>query len=66
MQLQDYLNEVGETYSAFAERIGVANASVIAKYIAGKRYPRPRYLQAIVRETQGRVQPNDFLPAAAE
>lgn len=60
MQLRDYLAEARITYEAFAQRIGVANASVVGKYIAGRRVPRPKIMAAIVRETGGAVQPNDF------
>lgn len=61
MQLKDYLEEVGVTYEAFANRIGASNAGVVAKYVAGKRVPRPKFMAAIMRETAGKVQPNDFL-----
>jgi hypothetical protein len=61
MKLSDYLSEAGETYAAFAERVGAANASVVHKWIAGLRVPRRKAMAAIVRETDGKVQPNDFL-----
>lgn len=67
MQLGSYLEETGVTYSDFASRIGVANASVVARYVNG-RVPRDKdVMAAIVRETDGRVQPADFFaPAQAE
>lgn len=60
MLLKTYLADANITYDAFARRIGVANAGVVAKYAAGKRTPRPKFMAAIVRETDGKVQPNDF------
>lgn len=60
MHLKDYLADAKTTYAVFADRIGAANAGVIAKYVSGKRYPRPKFMAAIVRETKGKVQPADF------
>lgn len=60
MQLKDYLAEASLTYEEFAKRIGAANASVVAKYVTGRRTPRARFMFAISRETDGKVQPNDF------
>lgn len=60
MLLKTYLADANITYDAFARRIGVANAGVISKYASGKRVPRPWVMAAIVRETGGKVQPNDF------
>lgn len=62
MQLKAYLVDAQVTYDEFARRIGAANAGVIAKYASGKRVPRPRFMAAIVRETGGKVSPNDFFP----
>lgn len=59
MQLSQYLQEQGLTLRQFADQIGVANAGVISKYLAG-RVPRPSIMQAIVRETSGKVLPGDF------
>lgn len=64
MTLKDYLAEAKITYDDFARRIGAANASVIAKYAGGKRVPRPKFMTAIVRETGGKVQPQDFFDLA--
>nr|WP_317892396.1 helix-turn-helix transcriptional regulator [uncultured Sphingomonas sp.] len=66
MKLGTYLAERQITYHDFAQRIGAANAGVISKYVTGKRHPRPKFLVAIVRETDGEVRPNDFIPAAGE
>ncbi|WP_330703565.1 helix-turn-helix transcriptional regulator [Novosphingobium resinovorum] len=60
MQLKAYLVAADVTYDDFAKRIGASNAGVIAKYAAGKRVPHPKFMAAIVRETGGKVQPNDF------
>lgn len=62
MKLREWLAESKIPYADFATKIGVANASVVAKYVAG-RVPRDHgVMAAIVRETEGRVQPNDFFP----
>lgn len=65
MKLDAYLAKTSVSYEKFAQRIGAANASVVHKYATGKRVPRPRFMAAIVRETAGAVQPNDFLEIAA-
>jgi hypothetical protein len=64
MTLKDWLAETGTAYSAFAPRIGVANASVVGRYAAG-RVPRSKAVRnAIVRETDGKVQLPDLYAAA--
>lgn len=66
MKLKDWLAETRTPYSAFAPRIGVANASVVARYANG-RVPRSATVRkAIVRETDGKVQLPDLYAAAAE
>jgi hypothetical protein len=60
MKLKDYLVEAEITYDEFAKQIGAANAGVIAKYVARKRVPRPHFMAAIAKVTEGKVQPNDF------
>ncbi len=62
MQLKDYLVEADLTYDEFAKQIGAANAGVVAKYVAGRRVPRPQFMTAIAKATDGKVQPNDFFP----
>jgi len=55
MQLREWLAETNTPLAAFASRIGVANASVVARYANG-RVPRQAVIrEAIVRETKGRV-----------
>ena len=66
MTLKQWLAETSTPYHAFAPRIGVANASVVQKYVSG-RVPRAKEVRAaIVRETDGRVQLSDLYAAAAE
>lgn len=66
MKLKDWLVNTGTSYGAFAPRIGVANASVVARYAKG-RVPRSAAVRkAIVRETDGKVQLPDLYAAAAE
>lgn len=64
MQLSSYLEAQKITYADFAAQIGAANAGVVHKYASGKRYPRKKFLQAIIRETDGAVTANDFLAEA--
>ncbi|WP_159981893.1 MULTISPECIES: helix-turn-helix transcriptional regulator [unclassified Novosphingobium] len=61
MTLRDYLAEAQLSYGAFAKKIGVKNGRTVHRYVEGQRYPRPNLLVAIARETDGKVQPNDFL-----
>ncbi|MCG7346599.1 hypothetical protein [Sphingomonas sp. ACRSK] len=64
MKLATYLAENKITYAAFAERIGVANASVVQRYAVG-RVPRDKkVMAAIIRETGGSVTANDFYAKA--
>lgn len=65
MQLQTYLEEEGITYTAFAKRIGTKHARTVERYAKGQRYPRPRMMAAIRRETAEKVTADDF-PLAAE
>ncbi len=62
MQLRDYLAHNDLTLSAFAAKIGAANAGTVAKYCDGSRIPRRSFMQAIVLATDGQVQPSDFFP----
>lgn len=65
MQLETYLETEGVNLRDFAVRIGVANAGVVSKYVNKRQIPRAPIMAAIVRETNGAVQPNDFYPSAA-
>ncbi len=60
MQLSQYLRENELTLREFAKQTGAANASVVAKWVTGGRVPRSKFMEAIVRATGGKVQPNDF------
>lgn len=62
--LKDYLDRNKIGYAEFARRIAASNAGVVYKYATGQRQPRPRFMKAIVRETDGAVTANDFLVAA--
>lgn len=66
MQLGSYLKREGISLADFARRIGVANASVVQRYVIGARIPRRVPMSAILRETRGEVQANDFVGAPAE
>ncbi len=66
MLLRTYLTETGTSYAKFARLIGVSNASVVMRYVNGRVPRRRNVMDAIVRETAGAVQPNDFYPASAE
>ncbi|WP_294390377.1 hypothetical protein [uncultured Sphingomonas sp.] len=65
MDLKTYLAAERIPYRTFADQIGVANPGVIAKYCSGARFPRPKILAAITRETSGKVTANDFAAYAA-
>jgi DNA-binding transcriptional regulator YdaS (Cro superfamily) len=66
MKLKDWLAKTGTQYAVFAPRIGVANASVVSRYVNG-RVPRSKEVRAaIVRETNGEVTLPDLYAAAAE
>lgn len=62
--LARYLADHGISPDDFAARIGVANRSVIHKYTKAGVIPRPSVMAAIVRETDGAIQPNDFYATA--
>jgi transcriptional regulator with XRE-family HTH domain len=48
----------------FAAKIGVS-PSMITEYAEGRMWPRRELLEAIVRETAGKVTANDFLSPEA-
>jgi transcriptional regulator with XRE-family HTH domain len=60
MKLADLLISEGLTYSAFAHRIGSAHARTVERYAKGLQRPNAAMMEAIARETGGRVTPNDF------
>ncbi|WP_439813998.1 helix-turn-helix domain-containing protein [Zavarzinia sp. CC-PAN008] len=65
MRFAEWRREQGLTLEEVAEKIGRHHSSV-SRYERGTRMPDPEAMAAIVRETGGAVQPNDFytLPAA--
>lgn len=65
MKLGNWLRENDQTMAAFAARVGVSNASVIAKYVNGHRIPKPEIMRRIEIATGGQVTPNDFFAEAA-
>ncbi len=66
MQLQAYLSTNDISLSEFARRVGAKNARTVQRYTKHGRMPSRRMMEAIVRETNGEVQPNDFYADAAE
>lgn len=66
MKLKSYLREAQISYGEFAQRVGAANAGVVAKWIAGDRFPRGKFLEAIRIATDGKVLANDFAHADVE
>lgn len=64
MTLREWISETRTPYGVLAGKIGVANASVVQKYVEG-RVPRSATVRdAIVRETGGKVQLTDLYAAA--
>lgn len=60
MKLADWLKMTRTRKYIFARKIGV-RASMVSDYCNGHAIPQRRdVMQAIVRETGGRVTPNDF------
>lgn len=66
MQLADYLAEQRISLSAFARQVGAKNARTIQRYTKHGRVPAGSMMAKIMVATNGRVQPNDFFPAAGK
>lgn len=64
MKLRDWLEANNVTFEAMARRVGAANGSVVHRHAMLNRLPRRHFLEAYTRETDGKVQPNDFLEVA--
>jgi len=64
MRLDAYLADNRIGYAEFARRVQAANAGVVRKWALGLTVPRTKSMKAILRETEGAVQPNDFLEVA--
>lgn len=63
MKLSAYLKDNRISHVAFAEKIGVTQATV-TRYAAGTRTPRPEHMVKIRSATEGAVTADDFMPAA--
>ena len=61
MRLSDYLKKTGTTQSAFADKIGRSVASV-SRLASGEQRPDWDTIEAIERETGGKVTRKDFGP----
>lgn len=59
MLLQDWLTRESLTYGQFAGAIR-RSPEAVRRYATGDRIPDREAMAAIVRETSGRVTPNDF------
>lgn len=63
MQLATYLAAENISLSEFARRIGAKNARTVQRYTKHGQIPGGKMMAKIMRETGGKVQPADFLPA---
>lgn len=63
MKLRTYLDETGLTEAQFADQVGLSQAA-INRYCAGLRTPDKDAMPAIIKGTEGKVQPNDFFDIA--
>jgi len=59
MKLREWLRNENVSASEFGRRIGVSHAAVL-RWSGGARTPRPAQMEAIQRETGGKVMPADF------
>jgi len=62
MKLKNWLKKQRFTNREFAKMLGVSE-SAIHRWLAtddGKRMPRPEYIRAIEKTTEGKVKPQDF------
>ena len=66
MRLMDYLKSEALTFTAFAKLIGTKHPRTVERYAKGTRIPSPKMMNAITRETSGKVTANDFFAPAAE
>lgn len=64
MKLQDFLKENSLTHAAFAEMVGVRQAT-INRYVRGERFPSPDMIKTIQKVTAGRVAVADWYDAEA-
>lgn len=64
MKLASYLAKHDMKPKDFAELIGVDRTTVI-RYVAGARTPSAKAMAKIAAVTNGKVRPNDWVPAIA-
>jgi len=60
MNLARWINESGDTQTAFARRVGVSHATV-SRWLAGKTIPSRSAMEAVFNATGGKVTPNDLI-----
>lgn len=60
MTLREYLADKAISEGAFAQIIGVKQATV-NRYVNGDRTPKQTIMRAIMKATKGKVTANDFL-----
>ena len=65
MRLSEFLSQGGISLNEFARRVGAKNARTIQRYTKHGRIPSGSMMARIVRETDGKVQPNDFFELEA-
>jgi len=65
MKLTTYLRENDLTVTALARSVGV-DVSTMHRIVHGKHIPGQKTMRAIIRETGGQVQPNDFFDLLGE
>lgn len=59
MKLADWLKKTRTPQYRFANRLGVS-AGIVSHWCNGTAWPERDRMEAIVRETNGEVSPNDF------
>jgi hypothetical protein len=64
MRLFEYLDQSKTSVPDFARLIGISPEAV-RRYLVGERNPRTSVMMEIIRHTNGRVTPNDFVVAPA-
>lgn len=65
MRLADYLTETGTSRVAFAESVGISGGFV-TQLCNGEAWPGRDVAARIKNATDGKVTPDDFLPARTE
>lgn len=65
MKLADWLKRTRTPQYKFAERLGVS-PGIVSHWCNGTAWPEKDRIEAIVRETNGEVSPNDLLSEEAQ